>query len=225
MTILFQREVEALRKKVLAEAAMVEEAVDKALRAFIDHNEGLANEVMDGDRQIDELEIDIEEDCLRILALYKPVAVDLRFIVMVIRMNNDLERMGDITVNIARRASFLARRDPQVALPDGLDHMGACVRTMIKESLDALIHRDAALAEKVCRDDDEVDRLKRNINRQVREAIRLQPDQLKTHLKMMDVSRHLERLADLATNIAEDVIYFVRGEIVRHRHALEEEPA
>jgi len=225
MTILFQREVESLRKKVLAEAAMVEEAVDKSLRAFINHDEVLATEIIEGDRQIDELEIDIEEDCLRILALYKPVAIDLRFIVMVIRMNNDLERMGDIAVNIARRASFLARRDPQAPIPDGVEHMGACVRTMIKESLDALIHRDAELATKVCRDDDEVDRLKRSINRQLREAIRLQPDELRTHLKMMDVSRHLERLADLATNIAEDVIYFVRGEIVRHRHALEDEPA
>ncbi len=225
LTILFQREVEALRKKILGEAAMVEEALEKSLRAFVERQEDLATQVINGDNAIDEFEIDIEEDCLRILALYKPVAIDLRFIVMVIRVNNDLERMGDIIVNIARRAAYLARRSPDVRLPEGFEQMAGCVRTMLKESLDALIHRNAELAAKVCRDDDEVDRLKRDIARQLREAIRLQPDELKMHLKLMDVSRHLERLADLATNISEDVIYFVRGEIVRHRRPVDEELA
>src|SRR5690606_24500869 len=158
MTILFHRELEALRKKILAEAAVVEEAVEKALRAFVEHDAELAQGVIDGDRIIDEMEIDIEEDCLRILALYKPVAVDLRLIVMVIRMNNDLERMGDIAVSIARRALYMSRRESRTPLPEGFEHMGKCVLTMIRESLDSLITRNAALAEKVCRDDDEVDR-------------------------------------------------------------------
>ncbi len=212
----FHRELSKLRKEVLAEAALVEEALEKAILAFETRDERLAQDVIDGDRRIDAMEIDVEEECLKILALHNPVAVDLRFIVTVLKMNNDLERMGDLTVSIARRAAYVAKRDPVMEMPPEFKDMIRAVRAMLKQSLDALIHSDEDLAAEVCRNDDEVDQYKRTINSQIRDRIVERPQDARTLLKMMDVARHLERIADLSTNIAEDVIYLVRGEIVRH---------
>lgn len=218
----FHRELEKLRKKLLHEAAVVEDAIERALQAFIDRDLDLANEVIAGDRAIDELEIDVEEDCLKILALYNPVAVDLRFIVSVLKMNNDLERMGDIAVSIARRASYLARRDALLAMPPEFHQMANAVSSMIRQSLDALINGDVDLALSICKQDDEVDRMKRRIANELRDRLTAEPASVRSLLKMMDVTRHLERLADLATNIAHDVIYLVKGEIVRHALVEEE---
>lgn len=218
----FHRELERLRKKLLHEAAIVEDAIERALQSFIDRDLDLATEVISGDRAIDELEIDVEEDCLKILALYNPVAVDLRFIVSVLKMNNDLERMGDIAVSIARRASYLARRDPGLVMPPEFHQMANMVSGMIRQSLDALINGDAALAKAICRQDAEVDRMKRRIGNELRDRLTSEPAAVRSLLKMLDVARHLERLADLATNIAHDVIYLVDGEIVRHTMVEEE---
>lgn len=218
----FHRELEKLRKKLLHEAAVVEDAIERALQSFIDRDLDLANEVIAGDRAIDELEIDVEEDCLKILALYNPVAVDLRFIVSVLKMNNDLERMGDIAVSIARRASYLARRDAHLAMPPEFHQMANSVSDMIRQSLDALINGDVDLAVSICKQDDDVDRMKRRISNELRDRLAAEPASVRGLLKMMDVTRHLERLADLATNIAHDVIYLVKGEIVRHTLVEEE---
>lgn len=218
----FHRELEKLRKKLLHEAAVVEDAIERALQSFIDRDKDLADEVISGDRSIDELEIDVEEDCLKILALYNPVAVDLRFIVSVLKMNNDLERMGDIAVSIARRSSYLARRDPNLTMPPEFHQMSNAVTMMIRQSLDALINGDVVLAKSICKQDDEVDRMKRRISNHLRDRIASEPASVRGLLKMMDVTRHLERLADLATNIAHDVIYLVDGEIVRHALVEEE---
>ncbi len=212
----FHRELNKLRKEILAEAALVEEALEKAILAFETRDGVLAEAVIEGDKRIDAMEIDVEEECLKILALHNPVAVDLRFIVTVLKMNNDLERMGDLTVSIARRAAFVAKRDPVMEMPEDFAAMTRAVRTMLKQSLDALINSDEALAAEVCRNDDEVDRYKREINSVIRDRIEQAPQHARTLIKMMDVTRHLERIADLSTNIAEDVIYLVRGEIVRH---------
>ncbi|MBI5154934.1 phosphate signaling complex protein PhoU [Candidatus Poribacteria bacterium] len=216
MSIHLHRELDNLRKMILAEGAVVEDVIAKTIRAFRERNEALALEVIGNDAAVDNLEIDVEEECLKILALYQPVAVDLRFIVAVLKMNNDLERMGDIAVSFARRASYLARRDP-IDLPPDLFRMAESVQHMIKSSLDALVNSDAKLALEVCRADDEIDEFKREIARGLRARMEAEPHNLRQLLKVLDMPRHLERLADLATNVAEDVIYLVRGEIIRHR--------
>ncbi|MCL5269602.1 MAG: phosphate signaling complex protein PhoU [bacterium] len=220
MSIHFQRELEQLRKRVLTVGTAVEEAIAKSVAALIGRDARLAEEVIRGDGAIDQMEVTVEEDCLKILALYQPVALDLRFIVAVLKMNNDLERMGDHAVNIAKRAAFLARRDP-LEWPDGIEAMGADVQRMVKEALDSLVRGDGDLARKVMLDDDQVDAAKRRLVDALRERLRDQPEHYESLLKMIDVPRQLERIADLATNIAEDVVYMVQGAIARH-HSLDE---
>jgi len=205
-----------LRKRILAEAAMVEEAIEKAIRSVTEGNATLAQEVIDGDRLVDETEIEVEEECLKILALHNPVAVDLRFIVVTLKMNNDLERMGDIAVSIARRAVFLEKAGVKLEEAEAFGRMTEAVRKMVKQSLDALVNGDAELARRTCLQDDEIDQMKRDIAKVLRDRIEQNPSQLRPLLKMLDLTRHLERIGDLATNIAEDVIYLVKGEIVRH---------
>jgi phosphate transport system protein len=161
-------------------------------------------------------EVEVEEDCLKILALYQPVAIDLRFVVAVLKMNNDLERMADTAVNIARRAEYLASQ-PQVDLPPSLTDMTQKVQGMVKQSLDAMVQGDTALARKVCVADREVDQLNKAMHVWIQEEMRKHPDQIERLMHTLSISRHLERIGDLATNVAEDVIYTVEGEIVRHR--------
>ncbi|MCB2155470.1 phosphate signaling complex protein PhoU [bacterium] len=222
MSIHLQREMDELRKRLLGEGALVEDAIRKAIRALETRDRELAAEVIEGDKEIDREEIEVEEECMKILALHQPVAVDLRFIVAALKMNNDLERMGDIAVSLARRADYRARRGPDILFPAKIDDMVAAVQKMIKGALDALVNSDEKLAKSVCEADDEVDRMKRAIIKAIRARMGEEPENLRVLLKMMDVPRHLERLADLATNIAEDVIYLVRGEIIRH-HYLEQD--
>lgn len=217
MSIHFQRELGLLRKLILTVGAAVEEAISSAIAALLARDGKLAEKVVRGDDEIDRLEIEVEEECLKILALYQPVANDLRFIVAVLKMNNDLERMGDHAANIAKRAAWLARHDP-AAWPPELETMAANVKGMVKESLDALIHGDGALARKVCADDDAVDRGKERLGAALRKELFGAAENREALLKMLDVPRHLERIADLATNIAEDVIYLAEGRIARHHH-------
>src|SRR5215475_11918829 len=208
----FLREIEALKKKILAVGAVVEERISQAITAVVKRDAALAQQVAEGDDEIDEM----EEDCLKILALYQPVAIDLRFVVAVLKMNNDLERMADTAVNIARRAEYLAAQ-PQVSLPPSLTDMTQKVQKMVKQSLDALVQGDAALARKVCVADREVDQLNKAMHVRIQEEMRKHPDQVERLMHTLSISRHLERIGDLATNVAEDVIYTAEGEIVRHR--------
>ncbi len=222
MTIFFQRELAGLRKKLLGEAALVEEALGNAVQALRTRDLALAQQVVAGDGAIDKAEIEVEEECLKILALHQPVAHDLRFIVAVLKMNNDLERMGDLAGNIAKRARWLARHEP-VAWPYDVGPMTENVRSMLRRALDALINGDGDLAREVCAADDIVDSQKRQLMRAVRIAMREQPEHADALVKFLDVPRHLERIADLATNMAEDVIYLIEGAIVRHQHGEEAE--
>jgi len=160
------------------------------------------------------MEIDVEEDCLKILALHQPVAIDLRFIVAVLKINNDLERIGDIAVNIARRAVYLNSQEP-MDIP--VDLAGLAGKAMLRQSLDSLVNMDASLARSVCTADDEVDEMDRQIQKQIKGRIRAVPERVDYPTQLLRVSRHLERIADHATNIAEDVIYMTDGEILRHR--------
>ncbi len=216
MPVRLQKELQKLKKRILSLGTMVEERVRMAIKAVETRDEKLAKRIIEMDREIDENEVEVEEECLKILALHQPVAVDLRFIAAVIKINNDLERIGDQAVNIAERVVSIARR-PQVTVPFDYKLMAEKTETMLKESLDALVNLDADLAHKVCLKDDEVDDINREIYDKVKEAIRSHPDRVGYMINLLLVSRHLERIADLTTNIAEEVIYLIEGEISRHR--------
>ena len=216
MPVRLQKELQKLKKRILSLGTMVEERVRMAIKAVETRDEKLAKRIIEMDREIDEIEVEIEEECLKILALHQPVAVDLRFIAAVIKINNDLERIGDQAVNIAERVVSIARR-PQVTVPFDYKLMAEKTETMLKESLDALVNLDVDLAYMVCLKDDEVDDMNREIYDKVKEAIRSHPDRVGYMINLLLVSRHLERIADLTTNIAEEVIYLIEGEISRHR--------
>jgi len=215
MAVHLQRELERLKKRILALGAMVEERVRSATRAFEQRDPEAAERILATDYEIDEREVEVEEDCLKILALHQPVAVDLRFLTAVIKINNDLERIGDEAVNIARCASIIARKDP-LKVPLGLESMSEMTQSMLKRSLDALVNLDLDLAFRVLTLDDDVDLMYSRIYDQIKDLIRHTPNRVGYLINMLLVSRYLERIADHATNIAEEVIYMIEGEIVRH---------
>jgi phosphate transport system protein len=209
------RQIDALKQKILFVGTLVEEAIAKAISALINRDRNLANTVIEADEEIDRMEVDVEEEVLKILALYQPVAADLRFVVAVLKINNDLERMGDLARNIAKRAVFLAGCE-RFDLPVDFRGMANRAQSMVKQSLDALVNSDPSLAQKVRESDDEVDALRSTIEKQIEQQIAHHPDRTDCLMRLSSVARHLERIADMATNIAEDVIYMVEGEIVRH---------
>lgn len=211
-----QRAIEKLKKKVLSLSARVEESVHQSVKSVERRDPDLARQVIDGDIEIDHMEVDIEEETLKILALYQPVAVDLRFLVTVLKMNSVLERIGDVAVNIAERSVFLAGQQP-LSIYFDFPAMAEKSERMLKQALDALVNLDSRLAKSVCVADDEVDAMNRAMFAQVKDGIRAHVEDLDSLIHYLNISRHLERIADLASNIAEDVIYLVDGEIVRHR--------
>ncbi len=210
-----EKEMSALKRELLSLAAMVEDMVAKAVRSIEEKNEELANQVILMDEQVDENEVHIEEECLKILALHQPVAIDLRYIIGALKMNNDLERIGDLAVNIAQRVSTINKR-PHVKSPFDYQHMSVLTRTMLHRAIDSLIGLDKARAKQVCLEDSKVDDLNRQMYQQVFAAIKETPEHVETLIQYLAVSRNLERIADYSTNIAEDVIYMVEGVIVRH---------
>ena len=210
-----RREIEKLKKQILTLSAVVEENVYKAVRSLDERDVALAQEVIAGDSRIDQMEVDVEEECLKVLALYQPVAVDLRFIISILKINNDLERVGDLAVNIAERSCFLSTRE-KPEIPLDFPKMVEKTRTMLRKSLDALVNMDVDLAFKVIMLDDEVDELKNVAYDKIKKAMSENPDIPGFLINLLLISRHLERLGDHATNIAEEVIYMVEGEIVRH---------
>lgn len=216
MAVHLIRDLERLKKEILLLGGLVEEATEKALLALTDRRENLAEEVREGDAKIDAKEVQVEEECLKILALHQPVATDLRFVVSILKVNNDLERVGDLARNLAERAAFLARREP-VAVPQGITDMAAKVKEMLRGSLNAVVNLDTELAREVHRDDEIVDDTHRRIYKVIEERIRRDPERIDVHIQWLSVSRYLERMADLATNIAEDVVFMVDGMVIRHR--------
>jgi phosphate transport system protein len=213
-----ERDLENLQRDILALAGSVEEAIHKAIRALQKHDIDLARQVIAGDNQIDQEENLVEEECLKILALHQPVAVDLRRITSALLINVDLERMADLAEDIAERALTLSR-PPFIPIPEKLQRMTDVASSMVRQSLDAFVNLDAELARLVCRLDDEVDRFNHDIIEELIRTMRSSPDLVEPGLSLFSATRHLERIADHATNIAEDVIYLVEGEIVRHRPA------
>ena len=219
MSAHLQHEIGKLKKQILSLCSLVEGQVEKALRAALDRDDELAEEVERADAEIDQREIEVEEECLKTLALHQPVAIDLRMIVSTLKINNDLERIGDMAVNIARKARGLVQ-EPPPDLPCDLASMWSKTHAMLRDSIDALVNMDVPLATSICGRDDEIDRMKSEIRREIELAIRRQPAKVGSLLRLLAVSRNLERIADLATNIAEDVIYLVEGRITRHRAKL-----
>ncbi|MCF8082419.1 MAG: phosphate signaling complex protein PhoU [Deltaproteobacteria bacterium] len=211
-----QTELEGLKKQILTLGAMVEERVKMAIQAFENRDGSLGEKIIVSDQEVDAAEVELEEECLKILALHQPVAGDLRFISAVIKINNDLERVGDEAVNIAQRVTTLAKRPP-VEVPFQYGHMAARADEMLKKSLDALVNLDTDLAYRVCLMDDEVDEMNREIYDKVKKVIQQKPDRVTYLINLLLIARHLERIADHATNIAEEVIYMAEGEILRHQ--------
>ncbi|PLX93959.1 MAG: phosphate transport system regulatory protein PhoU [Desulfuromonas sp.] len=214
MTVLMQKELDELKKMLLSLTAVVEGRVQQAIQALMNADSQLAEKVLAGDDEVDRMEVDLEEECLKVLALHQPVATDLRLIVSVLKMNNDLERIADLSVNIAQRAAELAS-DPTPA-PYNLQQMADQIQTMLKMSLDSLVQQDSELARKTVRMDDVVDTQHKDNFNHVKAAIRAHPEQIDSLVLYLSISRYMERIADLATNIAEDVVYLIDGEIIRH---------
>ena len=216
MTRHFERALDKLKKQLLALSATVEESLYRAVRSVKERNHSLAAEVIRADLEIDQREVDLEEECLKVLALNQPVAHDLRLTISIIKMNNELERIGDLAVNIAHRAQALSTYKP-VDVPFDLDNMASRVKLMLRRSLDALINLDTLAAQEVLATDSDVDAMNRQAFSETERRIAANPEETKTLICVLGVSRALERIADHATNIAEDVIYLVSGDIVRHR--------
>jgi phosphate transport system protein len=215
----FFRELEKIKKRILSLGAMVEERVRMVIKALELRDADIAERIIKSDHEIDEMEVEIEEECLKILALYQPVAIDLRFLTAVIKINNDLERVADEAVNIAERVQVIAKRQ-RLDIPFNHSLMAEKSEFMLKKSLDSFVNMDVDIALRVCTLDDEVDNMMNEAYDVVKHAIGKHPDRVSYLINLLLVSRHLERIADHATNIAEEVIYLVEGEIVRHGNYL-----
>ncbi len=210
-----QRELENIKTRILSLGAMVEDRVRLAIKSIDGRDSEIAEQIIRMDYEVDEMEVDIEEECLKVLALHQPVAVDLRFLIGVIKINNDLERIADETVNIAHRMSTISKNKNCKFIFDYKD-MAEKASAMLKMSLDALVRLDTDMAFKVCLKDDEVDAFVRNAYEELKNVIRSTSEDVGVMINMFLISRHIERIADHATNIAEEVIYLTEGEIVRH---------
>ncbi len=219
MSLHFERDMENLRREVLSLSANVERMVAQATLALMERNWDVARAVIASDPAIDRQEILIEEECLKMLALHQPVAVDLRRIVTTIKVNNELERIADLAVNVAQRAQSLIGR-PDFPIPAGVETMVKLATAMVHKALDALVEVDIEEARAVCLQDDEVDELNREVIEELQERMRNDGEYVEVALHCFSAARQLERIADHATNIAEDVVYLVEGEIARH-HAAE----
>lgn len=212
-----QRDLDQLKREILEVGTLVEEAIAKALRLLSERDARLIDEILDGDLVIDQREVEVEEECLKVLALHQPMAADLRFVIAVLKVNNDLERMGDLAGNIARRSRHsLVRPEPGPRLID-FDELGQRVLNMVHASLDSLVHQDATKAREVCRLDAEVDEMHRAGYELLKQQMRENPESVEDAVNALTVSRSLERIADLATNIAEDIVFMVDGEVIRHQ--------
>lgn len=216
MSVHLQHEIENLKKMIIALGTDVEENLHQAVQSLENRDTALGEKIIGADRIIDSREVNLEEECLKILALHQPVAIDLRFVIAVLKINNDLERIGDLAVNIAEKAVFLSSQ-PAIDIPFDFDGMAAKTKAMLKNSLESLVNIDPKLSRAVCAADDEVDAINREMYGQVQEGIRADINKMERLIHYLGAARHLERIADLATNIAEDVIYMADGEIVRHK--------
>ncbi len=221
MSAHMQLEMEKIKRMLLTLSALVENRLHLAVKALHARDGEIAHAVIDGDSEIDQAEVEVEEECLKILALHQPVASDLRFIVAVLKITNDLERIGDLAVNIARKAlAFTGQTEFQ--FPFDLVAISRKTEAMLRDSLDCLVQLDTTLAREVCARDSEINLMKRAIRERAEGEIQKCPASVGLLLKLVAAGRNLERVADLATNIAEDVVYLVDGQIIRHQTEIDE---
>lgn len=211
----FHEELEALKQTLLAMGGLVEDQIRRAMQALLERDDGIAQDVIERDRQVNAYDVEVDEQCVNLLALHQPAAGDLRFITTAMKIVTDLERIGDQAVNIAQRALEL-NREPQLKPYIDLPRMADRAQRMVKESLDAFVAGDTALARQVCAEDAEVDALKEQIFRELLTFMMEDPRTVSRAIRVILISRFMERVADHATNIAEMVIYLVEGKMVRH---------
>jgi phosphate transport system protein len=211
----FQEELEQLKSRLLEMGGLAEEEVRLAVRGLVERDAALIDDVMTGDAPVNALHIEIDNRCFMLLALHQPMAADLRTIVAAVKINTDLERVGDLAVNIAEAALRYAQHPPVKRLID-IPQMARIAQSMLRDALDAFVKRDVALAQKVLSEDDKLDALKDQIFRELLTYMLQDPTTIEPALDLILVSRHLERIGDHATNIAEDVIFIVSARDVRH---------
>ncbi|MFI5338515.1 MAG: phosphate signaling complex protein PhoU [Candidatus Methylomirabilales bacterium] len=211
----FHEELELVKEKTLKQGSLVEAMVEQAVSSLVDRDSRLAEEVIASDQKVDLLDVEIEEDCLRLLALHQPAAKDLRFITTAMKITTDLERMADQAVNICQRAIEL-NEEPQLKPYIDLPIMSQLSQKMMRDALDAFVRRDADLAREVIPADNKVDALKNQIFRELLTFMMEDPRTIPRAIRLILVSRHLERIADHATNIAEMVVFLVEGKSIRH---------
>jgi phosphate transport system protein len=218
-----QRDMEKLNAELLGISSMVEEMIDNATQALGARRNDLIEKVVAADEYVDQHEVHVEEECLKMLALHQPVAVDLRRIATVLKVNNDLERIADLAVSIAQRASAIDEC-PAFQIPDRLPKMVVLATQMVRGVMDAFVNADAAAARRIMAMDSQVDQYNRDIIAELQASMGKKPDLVAAAVHCFSAVRHIERIADHATNIAEDVVYLVEGDIVRHRHDQEAPP-
>jgi phosphate transport system protein len=219
----FDEELQALKEKLLEMAVLTEEQIGLAVRSLKERREELARAVIEQEDRLNSLDIAIDDECLRLLALRQPLAVDLRFITSAMKIVGDLERIGDLAFNIAERSLRLLKQPPLKPLID-IPRMAGLAQGMVRDVIDSFIRRDDLLAREVCRRDDLVDSLNDQIFRELLTFMMAEPTTIPRAVDLMLVGRHLERIADHATNIAEDVIYMVKGETIKHHADERQEP-
>lgn len=215
-----QQMLEGIKKDLIFMANSIEDMLFKALKAVENQDRKLAGEVIDMDKNIDRQEVRIEDNILELMALQQPVAVDLRFIVGALKMNNDLERIGDHATNIAKTAIVLVEESYIKPLID-IPKMGKICRGMLHDAVNAFINRNAELARDVCARDDEVDKLYHKTIDEVVSVLKKQQDKIRQGYELISIARDLERIADLSTNLGEDVVFMREARIIRHEHSLD----
>jgi phosphate transport system protein len=211
----YEEELKKLREEILYMGGMVEDQIQKAIKSLVDRDSTLAELIIERDHEVNRLDVEIDELCIRLLALHQPAGRDLRFITTGLKITTDLERIGDMAVNVCERALELnqeAQLKPYIDIP----RMARIAQRMIRESLDAFVREDTELALKVCKNDEEVDQLNSQIFREVITFMIEDPHTINRAMKISSISKYLERIADHATNIAEMVIFMVKGKSIRH---------
>ncbi len=214
-----QRELESLREQLVNQFTVVEQMIQLAVRALVERRTDFADRVVESDEGVDITDVRIEEECLKLLALHQPMAGDLRWLITVVKVNGELERMADIACNIAERAKAMSTF-PLFTVPEQMSEMVDATIRMVRRSLDAFVTNDAKMAVEVIKMDDLVDQLNREIIDHLQELIKADPSLIEPAIHCFSASRHLERIGDLAENLAEETIYLVEGEIVRHKHGV-----
>ena len=211
----FVEELEQLKTKLLEMSSLVEASIQRSISAVIHKDRSAADEVFRNEARINEIEIEIDEFAINLLALNQPMAADLRLIVAALKINTDLERMGDLSVNIAQRARSLME-EPVIKPMIDIPHIAGLVQSMVRKSLDAFVTRDAELARSVLASDDAVDNMRTACYHELVSFMEKDPQNIKAALDLLAITRNLERIADHSTNIAEDVLFLVKGVDVRH---------